>query len=73
MQLYKNLSPYPHYYALKNGAFISHDFGAGPLSDEYRYYILIHMEMKPLVLDLRSMIKILMENMTKVMSMYLTM
>ena len=39
LQLYKNLSPYPHYYALKNGAFISHDFGAGPLSDEYRYYI----------------------------------
>ena len=23
LQLYKNLSPYPHYYALKNGAFIS--------------------------------------------------
>ena len=44
LQLYKNLSPYPHYYALKNGAFISHDFGAGPLSDEYRYYVFDNVE-----------------------------
>lgn len=39
LQLYKNLSPYPYYYALQNGAFISHRMGAGPLSDEYTYLI----------------------------------
>ncbi len=39
LKIWKNLSPYPHYYALKNGAFISHRFGAAPISDEYCYFI----------------------------------
>ena len=37
--VYKNLSPYPYYYALQNGAFISHRMGAGPVSDGYKYSI----------------------------------
>lgn len=36
----KDLSPYPQYYALKNGGFISHRFGTAPMSDEYNYLIL---------------------------------
>lgn len=39
VQVYKNLSPYPHYFTLQNGAFISHRMGAGNKSDEYQYYI----------------------------------
>lgn len=38
--IWKDLSPYPQFYALKNGAFISHNFGAAPISDEYNYFIL---------------------------------
>lgn len=37
---WKNLSPYPHYYALNNGAFISRKFGAGSMHDKYNYFIL---------------------------------
>ena len=37
--VYKNLSPYPYYYALQNGAFISHRMGAGPVSDGCKYSI----------------------------------
>ena len=39
LKIWKNLSPYPNYYALNTGAFISHYFGAGPKSDVYNYYI----------------------------------
>ncbi|WP_167956840.1 hypothetical protein [Anaerosporobacter faecicola] len=43
LTIFKNLSPNPQYYALKNGAFISHLFGGGPLSDSYCYYIFDYM------------------------------
>ena len=71
--VYKNLSPYPYYYALQNGAFISHRMGAGPLSDEYKYLFLIHLVMKFLVLDLPNTMKMVMEHMMKMMNIYLTM
>lgn len=38
--IFKDLSPYPQFYALKNGAFISHQFGSAPISDVYKYFIL---------------------------------
>lgn len=38
--IFKDLSPYPQFYALKNGAFISHQFGTAPISDKYNYFIL---------------------------------
>ncbi|WP_167956841.1 hypothetical protein [Anaerosporobacter faecicola] len=37
LTIFKNLSPYPQYYALTNGAFICHHFGSD--SDVYNYYI----------------------------------
>lgn len=40
LTIFKNLSPYPQFYALKYGAFISHHFGTAPISDEYRYSVL---------------------------------
>lgn len=39
MYIFKDLSPYPHYYALNNGGFISYRLGAAPASDEYNYLI----------------------------------
>jgi len=40
---WKNLSPYPHFYALNNGAFISRRFGAGPKEDTYNYIVLDYL------------------------------
>lgn len=39
MYLFKDLSPYPHYYALNNGGFISYRPGGAPDSVEYNYLI----------------------------------
>lgn len=39
MEIFKNLSPYPYVYALKNGGFISWDAGAAPMSDSYCFFI----------------------------------
>jgi len=39
MKIFKDLSPYPYYYALNNGGFISYRPGAAPDSDEYNYLI----------------------------------
>lgn len=36
--VWRNLSPFPASWALKNGAFISHRFGTAPMSDEYSYF-----------------------------------
>jgi hypothetical protein len=41
--VFKELSPYPQYYALKNGAFICWWPGAGPMSDAYNYIIYDYM------------------------------
>ncbi|WP_167956842.1 hypothetical protein [Anaerosporobacter faecicola] len=43
LSIFLNLSPYPQYYALKNGAFISRLFGAGPQYDSYCYHIFDYM------------------------------
>lgn len=43
MVVWKNLSPYPQYYALNNGAFISRKFGAGPMYDVYNYMIMDYL------------------------------
>ncbi|MDL2302564.1 hypothetical protein LJC58_09450 [Lachnospiraceae bacterium OttesenSCG-928-D06] len=43
MVVWKDLSPYPHYYALNNGAFISRKFGAGPKHDVYNYIIMDYL------------------------------
>lgn len=36
--IWKNLSPYPHYYLQNNGEFMSYRAGAGPLHDDYCCY-----------------------------------
>lgn len=39
LTLFKDFSPCPQYYALSNGGFISHKFGAAPNFDVYNYSI----------------------------------
>lgn len=41
--LWNDLSPYPQYYALSNGAFISWRQGAAPEQDYYCYYAFNHL------------------------------
>ena len=36
--IWKDLSPYPHYYLLNDGSFVSYRPGGGPLHDDYCYY-----------------------------------
>lgn len=43
MVVWRDLSPYPQYYALNNGAFISRKFGAGAMHDVYNYIIMDYL------------------------------
>jgi len=39
LTIWKDLSPSPYYFALKNGAFISYKPGSAPMNDIYTYHI----------------------------------